>query len=190
MGLFGAAGVNVADQQDDPYGFGKSHWPLFVKEVREPKVSDSGKFGSYMLFEVAHDKYATLRPFGRWIQLPTPSEIQAETGVAFDPEENLEDMKVVNFLVKFMVALGFGIDEIAADKVGLSDMEGKVFLAKIAVSEGESGYDEFRWFNPKAFDPAAPEGGSGLEEFRSETSSNPDPVAAAEAALAKDIADA
>lgn len=190
MGLFGSAGVNVADQQDDPYGFGKSHWPLFVKEVREPKVSETGKFGSYMIFEFAHDKYASLRPFGRWIQLPTPTEVQAATGIGFDPEENLEDAKVVNFLVKFMIALGFGIDEIAADKVGLEDMQGKVFLAKISVGENENGYDEFRWFNPKAFDMSAENSGNGGDEFHPETTTNPDPVAAAEAALAKDIADA
>lgn len=192
MGIFGNAGLNVNDIDEDPYKFGNDHWPMFVESVKEMKATEkdgelTGKFGIYVFFEIAHDKYKSVRKFGRWIQLPTPLEIQNETGIAFDPTSNLEDAKVVKFLIKFMVSMGFGIDEINADTINPeTDWAGKFFAAKLRAREGESGFDELSWFNPKPLNTDEMKT-DGADEFTPEGTSNPDPVAAAEAAMKEDL---
>lgn len=204
MGLFGSAGVKVGEISDDLYKFGNDFWPIYVKEVRAPKVSDSGKFGMYVTCEIAHDKYAKVKPFGRWIQLPTPEEIQKQFGVVFDWENDPQDAKVVGFLIKWLMSLGFSMDEIAADIPDplVTDpndgrrIQGRFFLARLSAREDENGYDKINWRNPKAI----PTDGSleGLNEFTPQTGPKKQadeppfgsPKDAIAAALAAEVADA
>lgn len=164
MGLFGDAGVNVSNIGDDHYNFGNDFHPLFLKEVRKPKVSDTGKFGVYVICEIAADKYAKVRPFGRWIQLPTPKEVCEKFGTTFDPENDPQDAKVVGFLIKWFIALGFKMDEIQADVPDpATNLQGKIFLARLKAMENDQGYDDILWRNPSAL----PDGDlSGLAEFK------------------------
>jgi hypothetical protein len=186
MSWFEAAGINVSDVQEDPYAFGEDYWPLYVKECRAPKVSDTGKFGMYVIMEIAHDKYDSVRPFGRWIQLPTPLDVQKKFNAPFDPKVDLKDAKVVAFLMKWLQALGFKADEIQAPgMVNETTIQGKLFLAKLKVVENDQGYDDIIWRNPKQIpDAGTPE---GMAVFSSQTATA-SPVDALTAALAEEKA--
>jgi hypothetical protein len=183
MSWFEAAGINVADIEEDPYSFGENFWPLFVKECRQPKVSDTGKFGMYVIMEIAHDKYNSVRPFGRWIQLPTPLDVQKQFDAPFDPKEDLKDAKVVAFLMKWLMALGFKADEIQAGVAKPETIQGKFFLAKLKVVENDQGYDDILWRNPKAMPDAGTPEGMAMFASQAETSN---PVDALTAALAEE----
>lgn len=137
-GFFGDVEIGVEDIPDDPFGFGRGFHLVSVNEWRAPKVSDSGKYGSYILFELMEPRYENVKPFGRWIQLPTPKAIQDETGVRFDPANDPKDMEVLVNLKMFFRALGFAADEM--NKANPVNCLNRQFLAKLWAKE-----EEGRW---------------------------------------------
>lgn len=170
MSWFEDAGLNVSDIADDPYGFGNDHHLIGVDSVKSVKVSEKGFFGMYVYFKLLDEKFESLRPFGMYIQLPPPKEVQKEFGYVFDPKNDLKHAKVLSNLVKFLTALGFGVDEIQSGAANEHTIVGRYFLAKMRSKEGDSGFDEFRWFQPMKveanLDPDAP---GGLDHFAKST---------------------
>lgn len=159
-GFFGDAGVNVETVSDDPYNFGTGYHLVAIKEWRVPKVSETGRFGSYFVFELMEVKYERVRPFGRWYQMPTPKVIQDRTGVPFDPENNPDDMTVASNFKKLLWAVGHNADKM--NEARPQNTVGKPFLTRLkAVMNDETGYWEIR-FSPQGL-KRMPEEGS--EEY-------------------------
>lgn len=196
-GFFADAGVEVAAIADDPFGFGNVHHIIAVSEFRNPELSKSGsgKFGSYVTFEILEDRYSKLRPFGIWFQIPTPKAIQAATGISFDPNNNPDDQRVAFTFKRLLWAFGFNADQM--NSANPANIQGRPFLSKLYAKEEdgffkpmfsignvkrmpEPGTDEYNaLMAPKTDDP--------LSEFATGNSSGGG-MSAAEKALAEEIA--
>lgn len=138
-GFFADAGVDVEIISEDPYNFGRGYHVVSVKEWRAPKMSETGtgKYGSYIFFEVAEAKYEGLT-FGRWIQLPTPKALQEASGVPFDPENNHKDMAAASNFMRFLAALGFTRDTL--NQANPANCQNRQFLAVLGARE-----EDGRW---------------------------------------------
>jgi hypothetical protein len=159
-GFFADSGVKVEDVADDPFNFGNGYHIIAIKEWRQPKVSPTGKFGSYFVFEYMEPKYEKLRGFGRWYQIPTPKAIQDSTGNVFDPENNPDDMTVASNFKKLLWAVGHNVDQM--NQARPKNTIGRPFLTRLkAVMNEESGYWEIR-FSPQGL-KRMPE--PGTEEY-------------------------
>jgi hypothetical protein len=141
-GFFEDAGIEIQDVPDDPFNFGQAYHILSINEVREPKVSPTGKFGMYVFFEIIEDRYSNLKPFGRWIQLPTPKAVQLQTGVEFNPKLNPEDLAVVVNFKLFLKALGFRVDEM--NQARPNNLQNRQMLAKLWAN-GNDGRWQINW---------------------------------------------
>lgn len=167
MSWFVDAGIDVSDVSEDPYGFGQNHWLIGVTEVKSVKATPKGLYGMYVMFELLEEKYSSLKPFGVWIQLPPPKQVQDDFGYEFDPKNDLKHAKVVTNLVKFLSALGFGADEIQSGSANAETIVGKMFLGKMKASENDEGYDQFRWYQPKPVETEPRETPGGNDQFAS-----------------------
>lgn len=137
-GFFDDAGVEIEKIADDPYGFGNSFHIVGVKECRDPKVTEKGdKVGIWVTFEILEDKYQKVRPFSKWIQLPTPKAIQVASGVTFDIKSNPEDMAVAFNLKHFFRGLGFKVDEM--NSANHQTIVGRQLLTRLSARE-EDGF--------------------------------------------------
>jgi hypothetical protein len=177
---FADAGIDINDVSENPYAaLGNSHWTLYVTEAREPQVSKTGLFGMYCKFQIVEEQWQDVREFGRWIQLPTPKQVQEDHGTTFDPANNRRDAETVAFLVKWLKALGFGMDEIASGQATHQNILNRAFLAQLRATENDEGYYEIKWRNPKPLETSAEENAAPAA-----TANN---VADVEAALKSDI---
>lgn len=158
-GWFEDAGVNLEDVSEDPFNFGNGYHVVSVQEFRAPKVSETGtgKFGSYIFFEVEEAKYNRLK-FGRWIQIPTPKAIQEETGVVFDPHNNHQDMAAASNFMRFLVALGFTKDNF--NQANPATCQSRMFLARLFARE-----EEGQWRVGFGFASIKPMPQPGTEEY-------------------------
>lgn len=138
-GFFADAGIEVANIADDPFGFGNGYHIIAANEFRNPELSKSGtgKFGSYVTFEILEDRYSKLRPFGIWFQIPTPKAIQAATGIPFDPKTNPDDQRVAFTFKRLLWAMGFNADQL--NSANPSNIQGRPMLAKLYAKE-EDGF--------------------------------------------------
>lgn len=162
MGFLDEADVDVNDIPDDPFGFGKEFWPIYITEIKDPEVTKSGeRFGMMISWAVDHPKYvgtqvATKLGNGNWFQLPVPKVLQDQ--VPWDPKG--KDVGVLVNLKNLLLALGFGVDEMSG--VGPAKMVGRRCLAKIKAEMGDMGFWQF---NLQAFKPEGENSGNGLSEF-------------------------
>ena len=183
---FADAGIDLNEVSENPYAaLGNSHWTLYVTEARAPKVTPKGLFGIYCKFQIVEEQWQDVREFGRWIQLPTPKVTQEEYGTTFDPQSNRRDAETVAFLIKWLRALGFGDDEIAAGEATHEAIQGKPFLAQLKAVENDEGYYEIRWRNPKPLDVDSDEDVDNPRTAVNRASNSA--VADAEAALKQDM---
>lgn len=190
MGLFSGAGVDRNKVPDDPFQFGKNYWELMVSEVppAKPSLKDNqptGRFGSYMKFKLTHERYDRVMPFGQWIQLPPPLELQEITGIKFDAENNPDDIVVVQNLTDFLLALGFELEEMDEIK-DIAEIQTRGFMAKMKKpKQNDTGFWELGWYMPKRFGSV-----EGLDVFAPGGNSQPAGNSAADlnAQMAAEIA--
>lgn len=160
MGFFDDADVEIAEIPDDPFGFGKDFWPIWVKEVKDPEVTKSGeRYGMMVTWAVDHPDFegtqvADKLGYGNWLQLPVPKPLQDR--IPWDPKGS--DKKVLFDLKNLFLALGFTVDEMPT--VDGPKMVGRRCLAKIGVKQNDQGFWQF---NPYAFKPLGD--GDGMNEF-------------------------
>ena len=170
MGFFEDAEVEVTEAPDDPYGFGKDFWPIYVVDVFDVKPTNNGnRFGMMVRWAVDHPKYqnhpvSKQLGYGNWVQLPVPKPLQGQ--IPWDVKSE-EGQKVLFNLKQILSALGFSVDEMG--KVGPDEMKGRRCLAKISVK-----FDGQYWqLNPYAF-KSIPEDevSDGINEFAGNSSAS------------------
>lgn len=166
MGFFDDAEVELNDIPDDPFGFGNDFWPVYVKEVGEPKVTKNGdRIGMMVTWAVDHPKFqnsqvADRLGYGNWVQIPVPKSLQGS--IPWDPKSE-EGQRTLFGLKQILSALGFSADEMG--KVGPNEMIGRRCLAKIKATQNEMSYWQF---NVYGFKPIPKDGSAeGVNEFAS-----------------------
>lgn len=160
-GFFDEGGVDVNEVPDDPYGFGKEFWPIFVVEVGPAKVTKKkNMIGMMVKFAIDHPSFQGTRfaeklGNGNWYRLPVPVALRGQ--IPWDPN-GVDEKKALFQLGQLYGALGFPKDQWG--KINGAIMKDKRFLAKIRVSQDDQGFPRFNLQNPK---PIGSE--DGLDEF-------------------------
>jgi hypothetical protein len=161
MGILDAAGVDVNDVPEDPFGFGKDYWPVEIVDVKPADISKSGKqYGTMIKWRCLDARFAYMESlgYGQWTQLPAPP---AEANHLGWDKDSAEGKKVIFNFIALLKAFG-----IPADQWGKFDtphFKGQKCLAKIFVKQSDEGFWEFRVVAHKEMPKEG--SASGLEEF-------------------------